>query len=249
MRSPTLGARAFIPVALAAALIIPAAAPAPAAAASGSAADVIRVAKAQLGDPWRFGAVGPRSFDCSGLVVYAFAQTGNLDRIGGGRYRTARAMYDYFRRQGKAFRTGRVGDLVVWGGGSHIGIYIGDGKAVSTLSGGVTVHRVHAVTAPFTAFLRTGLSGSAARSVGSAATGSSSGSSSASSSSSANETRRTVTRVNFRTGPGLRYRVIRVLPTSARVTVLGRRADGAGRTWYRVRAGTTTGWLAAWLTR
>jgi uncharacterized protein YycO len=46
----------------------------------------------------------------------------------------------------------------VWGGGTHIGIYIGHGKAISTLTSGVRVHGVHAVTARFTAYLHTGMS-------------------------------------------------------------------------------------------
>ena len=51
----------------------------------------------------------------------------------------------------------KVGDLVIWGGGTHVGIYIGHGKAISTLTNGVRVHRVHAVTARFTAYLHTGM--------------------------------------------------------------------------------------------
>jgi cell wall-associated NlpC family hydrolase len=40
----------------------------------------------------------------------------------------------------------------------HVGIYIGDGKAISTLTNGVRVHGIHAVRASFTAFLHTGMS-------------------------------------------------------------------------------------------
>ena len=52
----------------------------------------------------------------------------------------------------------KVSDLVIWGRGSHIGIYIGHGKAISTLRGGVRIHRVNAVTARFTAYLHTRMS-------------------------------------------------------------------------------------------
>ncbi len=52
----------------------------------------------------------------------------------------------------------RVGDLVIWGGGTHVGIYIGNGKAISTLTNGVRIHGVFAVTARFTAYLHTGMS-------------------------------------------------------------------------------------------
>ncbi|TMC61395.1 MAG: hypothetical protein E6J17_08550, partial [Chloroflexi bacterium] len=103
-------------------------------------------------------AVGPRAFDCSGLVYYVFRRTGNLWRIGGRRM-SAYGYYTYFRHRGRASRTGgRPGDLVVWGGGSHIGIYLGHGKAISTLTNGVHIHGIYAVTARFTAFLHTRMS-------------------------------------------------------------------------------------------
>ena len=145
--------------ALAAALLIPSAPPTPVAASySSEASQVMRIARAQLGDRWRYGATGPSTFDCSGLVMYAYRMAGDLRMIGNGRYRSAGALYRYFLMRGKTSRTrGTPGDLVVWGNGSHIGIYLGNGMAVSTLTSGVRVHGVRAVTARFTAFLRTGI--------------------------------------------------------------------------------------------
>jgi hypothetical protein len=132
-------------------------APAPVAA-STPADSVIALAKTKLGAPWHYGAIGPRAFDCSGLVYYVFRRTGNLWRIGGRRM-TAYGYYMYFRHRGLASRTGgRRGDLVVWGGGSHIGIYLGYGKAISTLTNGVRIHGIFAVRARFTAFLHTRMS-------------------------------------------------------------------------------------------
>ena len=54
-------------------------APAPSSAAEPKteAQQIIRIAKAQRGDPWRYGATGPESFDCSGLVIYAYKQAGD----------------------------------------------------------------------------------------------------------------------------------------------------------------------------
>ena len=46
------------------------------------AAQIIKIAKAQLGDPWRYGAMGPYAFDCSGLVLYSFKQAGDYSRRG-----------------------------------------------------------------------------------------------------------------------------------------------------------------------
>ena len=102
---------------------------------------------------------GPSAFDCSGLVRYAFRRSGNAAAIHTSYLRSARSLYMWFRAHGKTSRTNpRLGDLVIWGGGTHVGIYIGNGKAISTLTSGVRIHRVHAVTARFTAYLRTGMS-------------------------------------------------------------------------------------------
>jgi cell wall-associated NlpC family hydrolase len=119
---------------------------------------IIRIARRQLGDPWRYGARGPRAFDCSGLVIYSFKRAGDFRAVGRGRLASARSLYRWYKARGLASRHNpRAGDLVIWGGGTHVGIYIGKGKAISTLTGGVRVHRVHAVTAPFTAYLHTGM--------------------------------------------------------------------------------------------
>ena len=86
-------------------------------------------------------------------------KAGDGKAIGKGKYRSARALYRYFKARGLASRSNpKPGDLVIWGGGTHVGIYIGKGKAISTLTSGVRVHGVHAVRARFTAYLHTGMS-------------------------------------------------------------------------------------------
>ena len=160
MLSRKMGARAFIPVALAASILVTLAPSAPVAATTTTteAAQIIRIARAQLGDPWRYGAAGPYSFDCSGLVLYSYRRAGDYRVVGSGNLRSARSLYYWFRSRGLASRYNpRLGDLVVWGGGTHIGIYIGNGKAISTLTSGVRIHGVFAVTARFTAYLHTGM--------------------------------------------------------------------------------------------
>jgi cell wall-associated NlpC family hydrolase len=154
------GARAFIPAVLAAAVLFSLAPSTPVAASTTTeAAQIIRIARAQLGDPWRYGARGPSAFDCSGLVLYAYRRAGDYRVLRYGALRSARSLYRYFRAHGKASRTNpKPGDLVIWGGGTHVGIYIGNGRAISTLMNGVRIHRVHAVTARFTAYLHTGMS-------------------------------------------------------------------------------------------
>ena len=140
------------------ATLLPVAAPAPVQA-SGSQADaLIGFAKNQLGKAYRLGAVGLRRYDCSGLVYRTFAEKGLLNKIGGGR-KTAKGYYRWFKDHGLASRYNpRRGDLVVWGRGSHIGIYVGDGKALSALTNGVRVHGIHALTNNFTTYLHVNIS-------------------------------------------------------------------------------------------
>ena len=242
MRTLSMGARAFIPVALAGAVVLGLAPSSPAAAAEPrtEAQQIVAIAKAQRGDPWVFGATGPRAFDCSGLVIYAYKQAGDLKAIGNGRYRSARAMYRYFQSRGLASRSNpKVGDLVVWGGGSHIGIYTGNGNAVSALTRGVSVHKVNAVTARFTTYLHTGMSGSSA----------SGGSTVASMTTmAASGHRHSMGRVNLRRGAGIDKARITVLSNDTRLVVLAKGKDSQGRTWLKVDAGSRTGWVASWLT-
>jgi cell wall-associated NlpC family hydrolase len=104
---------------------------------------VIATAKAQLGDQWKYQATGPDRFDCSGLVFYSFKMHGLKDLIGG--YRSAHGYYKYFNNRGRAdMEAPKVGDLIVWGKFQHVGIYLGDGMAISTLTtkSGVSIHPV-----------------------------------------------------------------------------------------------------------
>ena len=117
---------------------------------------VIASAKHHIGARWSYGATGPYSFDCSGLVYHAFREAGLASRIGG--RNTASGYYSYFRSRGLTSRSNpRRGDLVVYGYSgrpSHIGIYIGNGYVIGTLTSGVKIHRTFAVTKPFIAYLR-----------------------------------------------------------------------------------------------
>jgi len=122
---------------------------------------VVSFAHRQLNKPYRLGANGLRRYDCSGLVYRTFAEKGLLNRIGGNR--RANGYYRWFKDNGRITHSPRKGDLVVWAKRghrvSHIGIFRGynsKGKAlaVSALTGGVAVHRVHAINKPFKAYLR-----------------------------------------------------------------------------------------------
>jgi cell wall-associated NlpC family hydrolase len=120
---------------------------------------IIAAATRHLGAPYRFGADGPRTFDCSGFVFRVFKDTGELRWIGGSRT-TVRGYMDVFQRRGQASRTnGQPGDLVVYNHGEHIGIYIGNGWVISAIYDGVTRHKLRHLTIPFTEFLHTHVDG------------------------------------------------------------------------------------------
>jgi cell wall-associated NlpC family hydrolase len=117
---------------------------------------VVQVALAQLHDRYVAGGTGPDTFDCSGLVRYAYNQAGVGGALGGGH--SASAMLAWGRSMGLTSRSnGRVGDVVIYGDGSHAGIYIGGGKIVSALnpSQGIRVTGLYALGAPFTTFIHT----------------------------------------------------------------------------------------------
>ena len=160
MRTLHLGARAFIPVALAGAVLFSFAPATPASASiTTEAQQIVQIAKSQVGDRYRYGTMGPSTFDCSGLVIYSYKRAGDGARIRAPYLRSARSLYYYFRARGLAGRSNpKIGDIVIWGGGTHAGIYVGNGKAVSALTSGVRVHGVYAVRARFTAYLHTGMS-------------------------------------------------------------------------------------------
>jgi peptidoglycan DL-endopeptidase CwlO len=119
---------------------------------------VVRIALAQRSDRYVRGGVGPGKFDCSGLVRYAYRKAGVSWRLGGGH--SARAMYQWARRHHRLSRWNpRIGDVVVYGHGSHVGIYIGRGRVISALNPrqGIRITRLHALGAPFTGFIHTRL--------------------------------------------------------------------------------------------
>ena len=257
MRTPSLGLRALIPVALAGAVVLTFAPASTDTAAAKQpkteAQQIIAIAKRQIGDPWRHGATGPRAFDCSGLVTYAFKHAGDLKVIGKGKQRSARALYRYFKARGLASRSNpHPGDLVIWGGGTHVGIYLGKGKAISTLTNGVHIHGVHAVRARFTAYLHTGMW--KRKTNGQLIDGASATKATASRRSGhkgtirAGDVRHTDGAVNLRRGAGTSRARIATLHDGRRLVVLAKAQDGRGRWWLKVRAGSRTGWVAKWLT-
>jgi cell wall-associated NlpC family hydrolase len=80
----------------------------------------VGVAVNQIGDPYRYGAAGPNSFDCSGLVYYSYRKAG-FSRIP----RTSSAQARFARPIAK--RNMRRGDLMFFtngGGVYHAAIFL-----------------------------------------------------------------------------------------------------------------------------
>jgi cell wall-associated NlpC family hydrolase len=95
----------------------------------------VSAALALVGHPYVWGAAGPNAFDCSGLVCYVY---------GYARGRSTYVMIDSIKASG-GWKTSidqlSYGDLVFEYGGSHVGIYLGNGQIVHAAnpSSGVTV--------------------------------------------------------------------------------------------------------------
>jgi cell wall-associated NlpC family hydrolase len=103
----------------------------PKVAASGRAKAAINFALAQLGDPYVYGGTGPNSWDCSGLVMKAWAAAGvSLPRVVGPQMAaTTRVPMNALQ----------PGDLVAYGDMSHIGMYLGGGRVVDAPRPGKSV--------------------------------------------------------------------------------------------------------------
>jgi cell wall-associated NlpC family hydrolase len=103
-----------------------------------TAAAAVSVAEAQIGKPYVWGAAGPNSFDCSGLVMYAYAHAGvSIDHFTGDQWNEgAHLRRDHLR----------PGDLVFFAYDTsnpatihHVGMYIGNGEMVEAPHTGANV--------------------------------------------------------------------------------------------------------------
>ena len=98
----------------------------------------VSYAESQIGKPYQWGAAGPDSYDCSGLVMWAYAHVGvTLDHWTG-----------YQWQEGARVATSalRPGDLVFFATDTsdpntihHVGIYIGNGQMVEAPYTGANV--------------------------------------------------------------------------------------------------------------
>jgi hypothetical protein len=89
----------------------------------------LRAAAGRVGAPYVWGATGPNSFDCSGLVLWSFARVGiHMPRVAAEQFLTGPHV---------PYRDARPGDLLFWHFDptdptfiDHVAIYVGNGEMI-----------------------------------------------------------------------------------------------------------------------
>ena len=118
-------------------------------AASGRAGAAVQYALAQVGDAYVYGAAGPSAFDCSGLMMAAWAQAGVSLPHSSSAQMSSGSPVSQSQLQ--------PGDLVFYYSPvSHVGMYIGNGQIVHAAnpSSGVTTAPVNSM--PYSGAVRPG---------------------------------------------------------------------------------------------
>jgi len=106
----------------------------------------VNFAATQIGKPYRYGATGPSSYDCSGLTGAAWRAAGKPIP------RTSQAQWRGLKSVSKSNL--RPGDVVVFYGGGHVGLYAGNGYVVHAPSTGKRISKVKMSTMPFSGAVR-----------------------------------------------------------------------------------------------
>ena len=91
---------------------------------SGHYSGVVGIAMQYLGVPYVWGGASPSGFDCSGFVMYVYAQVGiSLPH-------NTVAQWSYSRAVSVPRSELQPGDLVFFAGLGHVGIYVGNGQFI-----------------------------------------------------------------------------------------------------------------------
>jgi cell wall-associated NlpC family hydrolase len=94
----------------------------------------VAFAYAQIGKPYQWGATGPDSFDCSGLVMAAWAAAGVT---------IPRDTYEQWAGLPHIPVSQMVpGDLIIYDGEGHVAMYVGDGYIIDAPHTGADVERI-----------------------------------------------------------------------------------------------------------
>ena len=95
--------------------------------------NVVSIAMQYLGVPYVWGGASPKGFDCSGLVMYVFAQVGiSLPH-------NTVAQWSYGNAVSVSRSELEPGDLVFFAGLGHVGIYVGNGQFIHAPHTGTVV--------------------------------------------------------------------------------------------------------------
>ena len=99
---------------------------------------LVSTAKKYMGVPYVWGGTTPAGFDCSGFTRYVYKEV--LDKEIG------RTTWDQIS-SGKqvALDQAKVGDLIIFYGGDHVGIYLGNGQVIHAPQPGESV-KISSVT-------------------------------------------------------------------------------------------------------
>ncbi|WP_419219403.1 NlpC/P60 family protein [Gordonia sp. CPCC 205333] len=92
----------------------------------------VQAALTRIGDPYVWGATGPSSFDCSGLMVWAYKQAGQ----------TLPRSSEAQQGGGTSISRDKLqpGDLIIYySDAHHVGMYVGDGYVIHASTFGVPV--------------------------------------------------------------------------------------------------------------
>lgn len=109
--------------------------PAPSSNAAGVRAQIVSLVESQVGVPYVFGGSSPSGFDCSGLVQWAYAQSGmSVPRGATDQLHASRRI---------PLSDLQPGDLVFYNGDDslmgHVAVYVGNGQVVQALHSGAPV--------------------------------------------------------------------------------------------------------------
>jgi cell wall-associated NlpC family hydrolase len=121
----------------------------PAAPGSSHGAAALAAAASKIGSPYVWGATGPGSFDCSGLMVWAFNQVGvSLPR-------TSQEQAGAGTRIGSDISQAQPGDLLIFfSDAHHVGIYAGNGQVLHAPKPGASVRYEAVSNMPLASIVR-----------------------------------------------------------------------------------------------
>lgn len=108
--------------------------------------NAVNFAYAQIGDRYRYGGTGPSAWDCSGLTQGSWRYAGRS---------VPRTSYSQWRNLRKVSLKGiSPGDIVIYRGGGHVGIYVGKGYIIHSSTYGRPVAKVPLKSMSITAVVR-----------------------------------------------------------------------------------------------